>query len=320
MNLNLLVSYAHMRKSPEPWLEFFDAVKGRFPLMIDSGAYTAWSVGDPIDHTDYIGFLLANEHRFDHYVQLDIVRDAAATAVNLQTELEAGLRPMGVLTLDMAEDRFAALAEANDRVCIAGGVDESSDYYISRIERCWRSVRGACRIHGLGYTRAVEPFKSKVASIDSSTWAVGARYGKFSLFYRTRGCIQYDFRKMKRTPFVRMPRSVQNYLIASGIRCDEFQEAGVASTNLSLLQLVTTDAWFRFAEACEDRGVEFYFALLNLPSLVPLALVSHHRVAGGLNWPALKQARQLVLELFNRDRAAFYQYLIDGIERGRHAA
>src|SRR5262252_3555390 len=72
-------------------------------VMADSGAFSAMTQGVPIDLDDYARWLLRYRHLFRVYVNLDVIRNAAATWENqLRLQEQYGLEPLPVF--HVAED------------------------------------------------------------------------------------------------------------------------------------------------------------------------------------------------------------------------
>lgn len=84
--------------------------KPKVKIMLDSGAFSAWSKGEKIDLDQYIAYIKANEHCVDRYVNLDVipgsrnkprtqaeVEDSAKQSyANLRKMKAAGLNPIPV--------------------------------------------------------------------------------------------------------------------------------------------------------------------------------------------------------------------------------
>src|SRR5690554_1780501 len=83
----------------------------RVKLMLDSGAFSAWKMNQPIDLRDYIDFLKQTDGLLESYVALDVIpgqggrmvrtyeaveASAKASYRNLEIMRDAGLRPIPV--------------------------------------------------------------------------------------------------------------------------------------------------------------------------------------------------------------------------------
>lgn len=83
-----LVSFAYVgtRWVPRALLPKLAAVVA--DLTIDSGAFTAWRQGKPIDLGRYIDWLLCDAPPFSHAIALDVIGDAEASVRNWRHMLE----------------------------------------------------------------------------------------------------------------------------------------------------------------------------------------------------------------------------------------
>ena len=70
---NLLISYFFFKtKGVKPLLDYI----GYHPnIILDSGAYSAWTRGKNIALPDYIDFVIKNKHLVNHYISLDMIDD-----------------------------------------------------------------------------------------------------------------------------------------------------------------------------------------------------------------------------------------------------
>jgi hypothetical protein len=315
---NVLVSYAYLRTNPTAWLQLLGAIHRDVPLLIDSGAFTAYTVGKPIALDEYTRFVKLVEPLTYGCIQLDVVRNAAATLDNLRRMVDAGTRPMPVLTSDMDEAEFSRLVDVNPKVCIAGGVSEDPTFYSARIERCWRAAAGMCAIHGLGYTRGVAPLRDRVASIDSSTWGVGSRYGMLAVFRRHEGCVQTAFRaKVYARRWSDVAPDVRDLLTRAGVAftADLDDEIG---GEMGLLTALNVNNFLDYATLCERRGTKFFFAVGSLRQLGTLALGMHSRRGGTVDWATWQRDRDRALRIA-RDPLKLAAYVVDGVARMKEA-
>ena len=87
-------------------------------VFADSGAFSAWRSGNSIDLDRYTAWLKKWSHLFNQYANLDVIGDAAGTAVN-QAALEAeGLHPLPTLHYGVSWERFDEVIDyinAHDR-------------------------------------------------------------------------------------------------------------------------------------------------------------------------------------------------------------
>jgi hypothetical protein len=155
-------------------------------VMVDSGAYSAWSRKVTIDLDQYIGYLQRNEHLLDSYFNLDVIpgadggrewrpdhieRAAESSYKNLQRMKAAGLSPIPVFHQD--EDyRWLkqCLAYGESYIALApfdGGYDA-----IPWLHNCFAllSQYPQVKVHGLGMTTRGILHRFPWYSVDSTTW------------------------------------------------------------------------------------------------------------------------------------------------------
>jgi len=177
----VLTSYAYLRSTPESIVaELIE--NPRFEILVDSGGFSAKNAGFEIDLDEYMAWLKRwGKHLFG-YVALDKLGDPAASDVNLQKMLGAGLKPLPVHVWGDDQARMDQLFGWSDWVAL-GGLrrpmrGHAPKTYVKEKMR-WASGRN---VHWLGYTsepmlRAFRPF-----SCDSSNFIAGQRWGRCSIY------------------------------------------------------------------------------------------------------------------------------------------
>jgi hypothetical protein len=150
------------------------AVAKGMTVMVDSGAYNAFTQGKTINAIDYGRKMLELSPK--QFMNLDVIGNAIETEHN-QAYLEfLGLHPIPIWHHGNGYDALDELAAKYDYIAIGGLVTSSltaqkKRELISTITGTYSSVR----FHGLGVGRGeVEGLYSG----DSTTWLTGARYGR----------------------------------------------------------------------------------------------------------------------------------------------
>lgn len=229
---HLLVSYAEPRQCAlltEGW-----DVPG---WLVDSGAFTAWTKGRPIDLDAYIGFLVdleakaaAGVLRLDGYLALDVIpgepgrlptEDEARWATgksleNLAKMRAAGLNPIPIYHEGEPMDLLDAyVAEGHAVIAIGATASRGKPELVDWLRPIFERHPGQ-RFHGLAMTqrRVIEGFPFD--SVDSTTWLNFCRFGlkankhllegHDSAFYRRLGIQAIEniprCREAKKTPNV----------------------------------------------------------------------------------------------------------------------
>jgi hypothetical protein len=167
---NILLSFAYFKDIPDVILQ------GDFNIMIDSGAFTAFTKGKQILMDDYCRFLSSYGNRAEKYIMLDVLGDVNKTRNNLDIMYDKGYNPMYVSTF--SDTNFAEIAticrKYNQNICVSGGTTRKK-WTIWRIQNIKRHNPDAL-IHGLAFV-CKEAVSLKIKSCDSSTSSIGGRFG-----------------------------------------------------------------------------------------------------------------------------------------------
>jgi len=84
----VMVSYVYWHPKDQDRMEW--ARENGRPTFLDSGAFSALTLGVEIDVAEYIRFAKERAHLFDHVASLDVIFDAQGSADNHQRMLDAG--------------------------------------------------------------------------------------------------------------------------------------------------------------------------------------------------------------------------------------
>lgn len=190
---NILLSYHYwgprIGTDLPGWMqEFFGPDRARWPgVFVDSGAYTARTMGVDLDLEGYIEWLTVNRSLIGQYANLDVIRDPEATARNQATMEAAGLAPVPVFHTGSSWVELHRLAEQYDYVALGGMASESAardsgEWMKWQVHAHQVAARYGCRLHGFGVTGWRTMSELPWASVDSSSWTAGQRYGWVSVW------------------------------------------------------------------------------------------------------------------------------------------
>ena len=280
--INILVSYAYARKGS--WFETFLAPCGSYVnILLDSGAFTVFQSANfsnnpkklnPILLSDYITFIKKYKNTFWQYIQLDKVGDRTTTLSNFEIMQEAGLNPMGVLTMDMPYIEVKRLTKKNKHYCVAGGVKTRLNYAISRYQNAHK-VNPKGKIHGLGFVRVPEMFQCPVFSVDCSSSTSGERYGTIQMYKKNEGVKSALARELVRNKSNKFD-AIREDLLSCGIKLETI--VNNFSVNYGVTVLAGCNAYLNFMMECKARGKEFFIVITGIRGFVSiLGIIAHKK-------------------------------------------
>lgn len=191
-----LFSYAyedHEKEWAESWTQ--PTLKDsdlRPRVIIDSGAFTAWTTGKPINPKDYAAWAIDFDSRWRHqmasleFMNLDVIGDQDATWQN-QSILEGlGMKPLPIVTYGVDLKHLDRALEQYDYISLGGLVPytRQKDKLQKWLDACFSRVMAyrkrtgiLRRIHLLGVTTDWVLKKYPCYSSDSSSWVSCLRFG-----------------------------------------------------------------------------------------------------------------------------------------------
>lgn len=166
-------------------------------LILDSGAFSAWSRGAVIDIDEYIAFIIANCEHIDYYINLDVIpgsfgviptpqmveESAQASWDNMLYMERAGLQPMPVFHMG---ESFKWLRKMMDHGSPYVGISPANDrptlqkrLWLDRVftEIADSSGKPRIRTHALGVTAIPLLSRYPWFSADSSAWTTATARG-----------------------------------------------------------------------------------------------------------------------------------------------
>lgn len=175
--LNLLTAFPYADTAN---VAFLARNKDRIRLLVDSGAFTAWKLGKPVEMDDYCRFIETCPATPWRYFMLDVIGDPHATRANYDTMLGRGLNPIPIFTRGedpRALDDYFATSEVVGLGGLAGSGQRPAPY----LKWLWPQLAGR-QVHILGFSRfdwlkILQPY-----TCDSSTWEQAGRFGSADVY------------------------------------------------------------------------------------------------------------------------------------------
>jgi hypothetical protein len=174
-----LFSYYYYKKKVNEIQEF---IRGNGEAFIDSGAFSADSVGAVIDIDEYCEFIINSGSPI--YAGLDVIGDAKATAKNVSyMERVHKLKP--IPTFHMGS-KLEDLAELMDYPYIALGGLVFSKNIMNHCDAVWSYIlreNPKLKVHGFGVTNLEIMARYPWYSVDSSSFKSCRRFGRQNILW-----------------------------------------------------------------------------------------------------------------------------------------
>lgn len=177
MQLRVLLSYHYYRDTDlfelfgkyfaKPWPDVF----------LDSGAFSAKTQGAEIDIGAYAEWLKHHESLATVYANLDVIGNAEGTARNQRGLERLGLRPLPVFHTGEPWITLEDLCAEYQYIALGGMVGVRDKKALKAwIAKCFSIAGDRAVFHGFGLTAWGLMKAFRWYSVDSTTWAVGAKY------------------------------------------------------------------------------------------------------------------------------------------------
>lgn len=173
-------------------------IRSRVNIMLDSGAYSAWSHSKTIDVRDYIKFVKQVKQHIWRYVNLDVIpgsidrvrtreeveASAAKSYQNLERMRDAGLRPLPVFHQGESFSWLEKMiADGEKYIGISTAKNQPNPVQERWLDQFFTAItdsrgRPIIKVHGFGSAHVSLLKRLPWHSVDSAGWTIAAAYGK----------------------------------------------------------------------------------------------------------------------------------------------
>lgn len=186
-------------------------------MLLDSGAFSAWTKKIEIDIDEYIDFYHKHKNYIDYIINLDVIpgewgrtatKEEAAIACekgfeNYYYMLEHNVPHEKLLHVFHQGDSFTYLdrlfEECTDYICISPANDKTTDQKRKWLETVYGDYVCATkkrmprvRTHGLGVTALDLLWEYPFYSVDSTSWTLTSRFGCIFMPIKRMGGYRHD--------------------------------------------------------------------------------------------------------------------------------
>lgn len=168
---------------------------GKYPLFLDSGAFSAYTKGKIISLEEYSSFVKENNDYLYAYSNLDVIGDSKATRNNQKALEKLGINPIPVFHYNENEKYLIKyLKEGYKHIALGGLVMTSKKHFKDWLDKIWGKylVNTNIKIHGFAVTSHSLLTRFPWHSVDSTTWIFAASMGEICYPLKRKGEYKYD--------------------------------------------------------------------------------------------------------------------------------
>lgn len=172
----LLLSYFYFKNKSIK--DYINKLGYRPQILLDSGAYSAFTSGRPVNLKKYMQYIEDNLEYIDNYISLDILGDSKESLKTWREMKAAGLDPIPVFHYNNNEAILEEYLKAGcEHIAIGGTVPIKSKNEVAE----WLKLiawQYPARYHLLGSSSRKILDHCDIESADASTWIMAAIMGK----------------------------------------------------------------------------------------------------------------------------------------------
>lgn len=178
-NLAFLVSYWYTLHG-KGWDVIRYANERGLPVFLDSGAFSAMTIGAEIDIHEYINFCREHQKKFEVIASLDVIGDWKGTAQNHDRMKQAGIDSIPAFHVREPFDALEQLIKDNDYIALGvAGMQRRRNGLMAWLTKCFKireRIKPLVKYHGFALTSDVVMRSFNWYSVDSSSWLIGGRH------------------------------------------------------------------------------------------------------------------------------------------------
>ncbi len=184
---NRLLSYAFKDDwSKDDFVFWVDQRPSDARVFLDSGAFSAHTLGKPVDLGRYCEYLERVRGALHCYAALDGIGDWRGTAVTLRDMRARGLDPIAVFHSNEPYELLEDLAAGHGYIAFGGMASDGAtrEMLETHLDRCWKRLERhwPVRVHGFGIMAQWALERYPFYSVDSSSAIVAAGMGRVMRF------------------------------------------------------------------------------------------------------------------------------------------
>jgi len=238
-------------------------------LLIDSGAFTAWRSGKPIDKKDYADFIDNLSIKPWRYFSLDVIGDAKRTQENLDWFFANGFTPTPIFQRGEDFKLLPKYAEYTGLVGIGFGVHSIGS--MNYLRETMRHTNGV-NVHWLGIIRPQWITYYKPYSSDSTDWTRTRRYGILDLYDKGKFTKWHNpISKRNKHGDIKPPKKISDLIKRYGGEPSMFQYEESWRGSNTIVDMVQMRSWITYCREVERRfGTKIFLGCIDSNSIKDL--------------------------------------------------
>lgn len=173
----LLCSYWYFKN--KPLARLCEDIGYRPEILLDSGAYSAYTKGKNVNLLDYLAYIKANEAYTSRYISLDVIGDSRTTRLLYGLMRAMDMDPIAVVHQgDDLEVVAEYMADGTKRIALGDTVRIKDKKEVARWCAEVKQRYPEAQLHLLGSCSPVLLQNGALASCDSSAWYIQAVNGR----------------------------------------------------------------------------------------------------------------------------------------------
>lgn len=252
--LNILVAYPYMSNSV---IQVLKENQKDIRFLLDSGAFTAWKSGKPIQLDEYCKFIESLPFKPWRYFTLDVIGDPEASFKNYEIMIKRGFSPVPIFTRGEELSMIDKYYETSDVLGIGGLVGTKGNKgFVKGIMK----YIGNRRVHWLGFNAKEFLPAYKPYMCDSSSWAGAVRFASCKLYDKNGRWLTVGKKDFQKRPTNDILKVIAGY----GIDPKRLAVAGEWKNSGSgkyALEELTCKSWTKYQLDIGDKlGVKYFLA------------------------------------------------------------
>lgn len=204
----------------------YDLLKNYLPnpdqAFLDSGAYTAMTLGTVINIDDYIRTIKESEVTI--YAGLDVIGDWKKTKENIEYMEAQGLKPIPTFHYASPIEELKRMIEKYDYIALGGLVPIAMERnkFKAWCDYCFGIIGTDTKIHGFGVNSYWAWQRYPWYSVDATSWVTGSKFRRIVKF---KGGKLHTYQKNEKLNIGTMQVYSGDYSVLNQMNMEEYNKA-----------------------------------------------------------------------------------------------
>ena len=146
-------------------------------------------------------------------------------------------------------------------------------------------------------------YQLPLATVDSSTWTAGRRFGRMSMFDKRNGLVGYSVGDMKQRDANKIPAPLKKKWVEMGLNPRDRMTPDYYAGRLTVNNFINTEGYLHLHDYTRQQGLEYFFVIGDVIDVANIACVkASHKALGRLDYKFVYDSMTAINNAYKADQ------------------